>query len=46
MSETDTDVQRTIPVWQAVMQLEREYYTKREIAETLREIAVEVETDA
>jgi len=34
------------PVWEAVMELEREHYTRREIAETLREVATGVEPDA
>ena len=40
------DVQRTSPVWEAVMELERRHYTRREIAQTLRQVAREVEPDA
>jgi len=38
-----SDKRRTAPVWEAVMELERQHYTKREIAEILREVAMNVE---
>jgi len=34
------------PVWEAVMELERQHYTKAEIADMLRDVALGVETDA
>lgn len=40
---TTTRFDPSVPVWEAVATLEQEHYTKREIADVLREVADDVE---